>query len=66
MARRTKSKSLRRITVTVASGDCAKLNQLVDRNEERAPWVIRRSVHEFRYRHRDEYQTQVMSSPGIL
>ena len=62
MAKHTKSKTMRRVTVTVDPDDYAALNQLAERSEVSASWLIRRSMREFLHRHRDDHQVQVM--PG--
>ncbi|MXY66534.1 CopG family transcriptional regulator [Candidatus Poribacteria bacterium] len=62
VVRRTKSNTMRRVTVTMEPDDYAAPNQLAERSEVSASWLIRRSMRELPNRHRDDRQVQVM--PG--
>lgn len=54
MANRKKSKTMRRITVTVDPDDYAAFDRLARQGSVTASWLIRRSMREFIERHQKE------------
>ena len=64
MARRKKTKPMKRVTVTVDPDDYAALDQLAERSDVSASWLIRRSMREFLQRHRDDRQIDATRGPN--
>lgn len=59
MKNRTKSKPMRRVTLTVDPDDYAAINKMAGRSDVSASWIIRRSMREFLQRHQGETQLEI-------
>ena len=65
MPKRQKTKPMKRVTVTVDPDDFAALDQLSQRSDVSASWLVRRSMREFLQRHRDDRQIDVTFGRGV-
>ena len=59
MPNRKKTKPMKRATVTVDPDDYTVLEQLAQRSDVSASWLIRRSMREFLQRHRNDRRIDV-------
>lgn len=65
MSNRKKTKPMKRITVTVDSDDYEALDQLAQRSDVSASWLIRRSMREFLDRYGKEGTIDIRPSRRI-
>ena len=58
---REKTKPMKRVTVTVDPDEFAALDQLAQRSDVSASWLILRSIREFLQWHHDDHRIDVTS-----
>ena len=61
MPNRKKTKPMKRVTITVDPDEFAALDQLAQRSDVSASWLILRSIRELLQWHRDDHRIDVTS-----